>query len=209
MYEFDSVSVVQFEADTLAATLTERSAEGWEVTAIVTAGSNVVAYLQRRTDDGEVDAADSTAAPTDADETLARVEPDSSTDAASDNDVAASTDSVASSVAAQSAPGTAANDLLSSSDSTATAAAGGDGWAASTDSSTTAASPAATTPGTATSATATPASAPAAQAASTPSVPAGWYADPAKRFELRYWDGSAWTEHVSRAGQQYTDPPVA
>jgi hypothetical protein len=40
-------------------------------------------------------------------------------------------------------------------------------------------------------------------------VPAGWYADPALRYELRYWDGSAWTEHVSRAGQQYTDPPVA
>ena len=32
----------------------------------------------------------------------------------------------------------------------------------------------------------------------TPSVPAGWYHDPAGRFELRYWDGSAWTEHVSR-----------
>ncbi|HEX6659403.1 MAG TPA: DUF2510 domain-containing protein, partial [Ilumatobacter sp.] len=43
----------------------------------------------------------------------------------------------------------------------------------------------------------------------TPAVPAGWYADPALRYELRYWDGSAWTEHVSRAGQQYTDPPVA
>ena len=53
----------------------------------------------------------------------------------------------------------------------------------------------------------TPAPAPAA--APTPSVPAGWYADPAGRFELRYWDGTAWTEHVSRGGQQYTDPPVA
>ena len=48
-----------------------------------------------------------------------------------------------------------------------------------------------------------------APAQATPAVPAGWYADPALRFELRYWDGSAWTEHVSRAGQQYTDPPVA
>jgi hypothetical protein len=46
---------------------------------------------------------------------------------------------------------------------------------------------------------------PAAESA----VPAGWYADPSGRFELRYWDGSAWTEHVSRAGQQFTDPPVA
>ncbi|MEJ7724290.1 MAG: DUF2510 domain-containing protein, partial [Ilumatobacteraceae bacterium] len=46
-------------------------------------------------------------------------------------------------------------------------------------------------------------------ASSSPSVPPGWYADPSSRFELRYWDGSAWTEHVSRSGQQYTDPPVA
>ena len=47
------------------------------------------------------------------------------------------------------------------------------------------------------------------QQTAAPQVPAGWYADPAGRFELRYWDGGAWTEHVSRAGQQYTDPPVA
>ena len=53
----------------------------------------------------------------------------------------------------------------------------------------------------------TPAAYQAAPAAS--AVPAGWYADPAGRFELRYWDGGTWTEHVSRAGQQYTDPPVA
>jgi len=26
---------------------------------------------------------------------------------------------------------------------------------------------------------------------------------------MRYWDGTQWTEHVSRAGQQSTDPPVA
>ena len=40
-------------------------------------------------------------------------------------------------------------------------------------------------------------------------VPAGWYPDPSSRFELRYWDGTRWTEHVSRGGQQSTDPPVA
>lgn len=40
-------------------------------------------------------------------------------------------------------------------------------------------------------------------------TPAGWYADPSGRYELRYWDGAAWTEHVARGGQQYTDPPVA
>jgi outer membrane biosynthesis protein TonB len=48
-----------------------------------------------------------------------------------------------------------------------------------------------------------------APAPATPAVPSGWYADPSGRFELRYWDGSAWTEHVARAGQQFTDPPVA
>jgi hypothetical protein len=48
-----------------------------------------------------------------------------------------------------------------------------------------------------------------APAQQVPSVPAGWYADPAGRFELRYWDGGQWTEHVARGGAQYTDPPVA
>ncbi|MFN8026494.1 MAG: DUF4328 domain-containing protein [Acidimicrobiia bacterium] len=28
----------------------------------------------------------------------------------------------------------------------------------------------------------------------------GWYADPGGVFEFRYWDGVAWTEHVSRGG---------
>jgi hypothetical protein len=59
-------------------------------------------------------------------------------------------------------------------------------------------------------ATDAPAGAAGAGAATADSgVPAGWYADPSGRYELRYWDGSAWTEHVSRAGQQFTDPPVA
>jgi hypothetical protein len=33
-----------------------------------------------------------------------------------------------------------------------------------------------------------------------------WYPDPTGRFELRYWDGGQWTEHVSSAGQPRTDP---
>jgi Protein of unknown function (DUF2510) len=40
-------------------------------------------------------------------------------------------------------------------------------------------------------------------------TPAGWYPDPSGRYEMRYWDGDKWTEHVSRQGQTYTDPPVA
>ena len=46
-------------------------------------------------------------------------------------------------------------------------------------------------------------------AASSSAAPAAWYADPSKRFELRYWDGAEWTEHVARGGQQFTDQPVA
>ena len=48
-----------------------------------------------------------------------------------------------------------------------------------------------------------------AQATSSTAAPAAWYADPSKRFELRYWDGAEWTEHVARGGQQFTDQPVA
>ena len=54
---------------------------------------------------------------------------------------------------------------------------------------------------------ATPAATPTPAPAS--ATPAGWYADPSGRYELRYWDGGAWTEHVARNGQQFTDPPVA
>jgi hypothetical protein len=38
--------------------------------------------------------------------------------------------------------------------------------------------------------------------------PFGWYPDPSGRHEQRYWDGTRWTEHVSDAGQQSTDPPT-
>jgi hypothetical protein len=37
-------------------------------------------------------------------------------------------------------------------------------------------------------------------------APAGWHADPTGRYELRYWDGQRWTEHVSRGGVPATDP---
>ena len=37
-------------------------------------------------------------------------------------------------------------------------------------------------------------------------IAAQWYADPSGRHELRYWDGTAWTDHVSDQGVTSTDP---
>lgn len=36
---------------------------------------------------------------------------------------------------------------------------------------------------------------------------AGWYPDPAGRFELRHWDGVRWSEHVASGGKTETDYP--
>jgi hypothetical protein len=38
--------------------------------------------------------------------------------------------------------------------------------------------------------------------------PAEWATDPTGRHEYRYWDGTAWTEHVSDRGVVGTDPPA-
>jgi len=37
-------------------------------------------------------------------------------------------------------------------------------------------------------------------------IPASWHPDPSGRHELRYWDGTQWTEHVVDRGEQSTDP---
>lgn len=39
-----------------------------------------------------------------------------------------------------------------------------------------------------------------------PGPPANWYPDPNGEFELRYWDGRAWTAHVATGGEQSTSP---
>ncbi|MEY3589164.1 MAG: hypothetical protein RJA47_1760 [Actinomycetota bacterium] len=48
---------------------------------------------------------------------------------------------------------------------------------------------------------------PAQTGGAVPSVPANWYKDPSGRFEMRYWNGTEWTEHVATAGKQSIDPP--
>ena len=35
---------------------------------------------------------------------------------------------------------------------------------------------------------------------------AGWFPDPMRRHQLRYWNGSEWSEHVADAGQTAVDP---
>lgn len=37
-------------------------------------------------------------------------------------------------------------------------------------------------------------------------TPANWYPDPMGRHQLRYWNGTEWTEHVSNNGAQSVDP---
>ncbi|MEZ5343738.1 MAG: DUF2510 domain-containing protein [Acidimicrobiales bacterium] len=40
--------------------------------------------------------------------------------------------------------------------------------------------------------------------ATSPPAPPGWYPDPRRQFELRWWDGTDWTEHTHNY-----DRPVA
>jgi hypothetical protein len=49
-----------------------------------------------------------------------------------------------------------------------------------------------------------PASAPASSPAS--AAPPGWFADPARRHQARYWNGTGWTEHVVDEGSPGIDP---
>jgi|SRR5215213_9250577 len=181
MYEFDAVSVSTYEAASLAAKLSEKSADGWEVVAIVPAGSDITAYM-KRTAGGATAAGDTSGATAAAGAAAAQGAEGGSEPAGWST---APSDTQATSTWGSNTGGDAASSWGTT---TAAATDTSGGWGSG----------------------AAPAGGPTAPAQpATPSVPAGWYHDPAGRFELRYWDGSAWTEHVSRAGQQYTDPPVA
>jgi uncharacterized protein YxjI len=37
-------------------------------------------------------------------------------------------------------------------------------------------------------------------------VPPGWHPDPTRRHQVRFWDGTAWSDHVSNGGVQSIDP---
>jgi hypothetical protein len=174
MYEFDSISVSSYEASSLAAKLSERSGDGWDVVAIVPTGSEVTAYLRR-----------AGSASTEATKTG-----ESAGYAASST---SSWDTGSREPAAAAAPSEPAGWGTAPESTSSSTTAGWSAAGATAQQVQPAQQSQQTTPAT---------------ASSTPSVPAGWYTDPSGRYELRYWDGTAWTEHVSRSGQQYTDPPV-
>lgn len=178
MNEFVTVSSSSYDPASLATKLTEKSAQGWEIVAIVPTGGDVTAFLSR-----------------------------SATEASADSSAMMTSEDTSS---AASAPEVSAMPETPSEPA---------GWAVAPEPATTSSAPAtviqSSSPMASMDSSSSPSapnysSAPAAPAPTpTPSVPAGWYADPAGRFDLRYWDGGTWTEHVSRAGQQFTDAPVA
>jgi hypothetical protein len=182
MNEFVTVSSSSYDPASLATKLTEKSSEGWEIVAIVPTGGDVTAFLKRAT-----------------------------AGAASDGPAMMGAADMAAAAPAAMAPEPAATPEPAVSEPA--------GWAVAPDPAPVSSAPATviqTGPigggydaGAASAPAYNPAPQPAPQPVATPSVPAGWYADPAGRFDLRYWDGGTWTEHVSRAGQQFTDPPVA
>jgi len=228
MQEFSSISVSSYEPATLADQLSERSGDGWSVVAIVPTGSTVTAYLARERSGSASTSASAGSEPS----PVANVAPAA---AASTADTSSSSDRAWPSepdtgvaLAGGDGPGMGASPAAMEPSVEPVDEPGG--WAVSPESTSSVSSSgsdsSAISPnlpsresessqsGTASSAStsdATTAGTTAASSAgaSAAAAPAGWYADPSSRYELRYWDGSQWTEHVSRAGQQFTDPPVA
>jgi cell pole-organizing protein PopZ len=195
MQEFSSVTASSYDAESLAPLLNEKAADGWSVVSIVAAGTNIVAYLQRETDGAPE--AETPAAETPVEETPTIDEPaadapfvPAAAAVAAVEEAPAAVDEPAGWAAAPDEAADAADDTTDSSIADLAAQVSEPEPEPEPEP-----------------AVAEPAAEAATAAEST--VPAGWYADPSGRFELRYWDGAAWTEHVSRAGQQFTDPPVA
>jgi len=222
MQEFSSISVSSYEPGTLADRLNEQAADGWTLVTVVPTGATVTAYLSRERASGAQSApspvADVTPAPAASTAGTAGIGT-SQTPVPSEPDT-----SVA--IEGGNGPGMGASQAA-----TEPVDEPG-GWAVSPEPATSGSTSEATLPSYGTGATSTGSSgtessgtesagagvdtgasagvaAQSTAASTAAAAPAGWYADPSSRYELRYWDGSQWTEHVSRAGQQFTDPPVA
>ncbi|MEJ7799950.1 MAG: DUF2510 domain-containing protein, partial [Ilumatobacter sp.] len=185
-----------YEAGALADRLTEQAGDGWSVVAIVPTGSTITAYLSR--DGGGASSTDSTSSvPT---TSASPMESGHDDHGSSDHDADDGPSIPATTTGTLTGHDTAAADPVSEAPGWASGSGGGGGAAGSDE-------PVGSMPQTESTPTASTPTESAGAAAG--AAPAGWYADPSSRFELRYWDGGQWTEHVSRSGQQYTDPPVA
>jgi hypothetical protein len=199
MQEFSSISVSSYEAGSLADKLTEQSTAGWHVVSIVAAGSNITAYLSRPAGTPaivagvealEAEGSDPSAATTpDSSPAVEPTLPVASVSNPVDEPAGWAVEPEPATPTAESSPFEVASEVSAMPETTASSTPAATG---ATDASSPESTPASTT-----------------ESTTAGAAPAGWYADPSSRFELRYWDGSQWSEHVSRAGQQYTDPPVA
>jgi len=192
MYEYSSVRSSSYDLEGLIASLNAKDTEGWEVVSVVPAGGELAAILRRSSNNGSR-AGDET-------------EPASQVTPAEVAAVASTAPAI--DAAAATAPSPEAQPVQEAA-----------GWGAVAEPVASSPNPWADNAAAATTTTAAPtpepaptpvASAPPTEAQSAvPTTPAGWYPDPSSRFEMRYWDGNGWTEHVARGGQQFTDPPVA
>ena len=217
MQEFESISASSYDPSALATKLTAKAADGWSVVAIVPTGGDVTAFVSREkngADDSPKPAETSEPATTKADEGASSMAMPANAEPTSDFDPEPKADTTPEPVSEPSgwaiAPEPVSPSMTSTSTSTSTPES------TPTQAAVTVEPASSYQLGTTSSYEPAPAATPVASSpaaapdpAPAPAVPAGWYADPAGRFELRYWDGSTWTEHVSRSGQQFTDPPVA
>jgi hypothetical protein len=232
MVEYASVRSSLYDIDSLVSQLNERSGDGWEVVQILPTGGDVTAVL-RRSDEpvaaagandtaglGAAVAVDEEADAGDVGEALVVEEmvADPVTEEPVIEEIAAVEEPVIEEPVVEEPAGWAAApvvaDAVAEPETTpdeVTASAGDTSTYAPVAEETPAPEPEPVAAAAAMAAEPTPAPAPPSPppAPAAPSIPAGWYPDPSGRFELRYWDGNAWSEHTARQGQMYTDPPVA
>ncbi|MCU1346223.1 MAG: hypothetical protein JWL70_2489 [Acidimicrobiia bacterium] len=199
MYEYSSVRSSSYDLEGLIASLNAKDSEGWEVVSVVPAGGELAAILRRSANasrSGE-DSQGSTGGMSSGQSEVAPVESAPVQAAASPTPPEPAVFEPA--YQAQEAPPVQEPS----------------GWAAAVEPTS---APSSSSPPVSASPDPSPApvaapvasSAPPTQVQSAvPTTPAGWYPDPSGRFEMRYWDGNGWTEHVARGGQEFTVPPVA
>jgi uncharacterized protein DUF2510 len=230
MHEYSSVSASSYDPGALVAKLNEAAADGWDVVAIVPTGGDVSAFL-RRSSGGDASDGEPTGemerGGVAAEETAVEEPAAAGTEGWTGGEAAAADAALAGTAAeatdgVDSATGVIDVGEVTEAEVVETPAAVDEpaGWAVAPESageaapaaeeipvvSTAPAAEAAAEPSPAPAPEPTPA--PAPEPAPVVTTPAGWYPDPSGRYELRYWDGTQWTEHVARQGQQFTDPPV-